>query len=388
MRILHTSDWHLGHTLYNYDRTVEHTAMLNQMKEIVTKYQPDVFLLCGDVYHTAQPSAAVQTLFTNAMVKIHQANPNMVIVITAGNHDSGSKHEIFRTPWKALNVSVIGTIDRDNLDDHIIEIHEKGFIVAVPYANGRNIPDGFFTQLLDMVNERNVDRLPVVLSAHTTVQGCDFTGHEHSNEYTVGGIDALKVDDFGENYDYLALGHIHREQFVHTGKHNVRYCGTPIPVTFDEHFRHSVSLVEIGNHGERPSVTEIEIQNPHPLVTLPGNGDFVSWDKAQELLREFDEDIAAYIRLNVEVEDFLPVEAHAVANKLTVNKKCRFCYINARRPVSKKREENVLSIQELQSEKPIDIAKRFADDSGRPFDAEMMDVFNQVLQSLQEDATK
>ena len=70
MKILHTSDWHLGHTLYNYDRTEEQMAMLLQMVNIVREEKPDVFLLCGDVYHTPQPSAAVQTMFTNALVEI------------------------------------------------------------------------------------------------------------------------------------------------------------------------------------------------------------------------------------------------------------------------------------------------------------------------------
>ena len=96
MKILHTSDWHLGHTLYNYDRTEEQADMLRQMTEIVEKHKPDVFLLSGDVYHTPQPSAAVQTMFTDAMVRIHDANPGMTIVVTAGNHDSGTRHEIFR----------------------------------------------------------------------------------------------------------------------------------------------------------------------------------------------------------------------------------------------------------------------------------------------------
>ena len=68
-------------------------AMLLQMVDIVREEKPDVFLLCGDVYHTPQPSASVQTMFTNALVEIHDANPDMTIVITAGNHDSGTKHD-------------------------------------------------------------------------------------------------------------------------------------------------------------------------------------------------------------------------------------------------------------------------------------------------------
>lgn len=143
MKILHTSDWHLGHTLYNYDRAEEQQAMLEQMVSIVEEQEPDVFLLCGDVYHTPQPSAAVQTMLSDGLVRIHEANPQMTIVMTAGNHDSGTKHEIFQTPWKALKVYAIGQLEKEDLDEHIIEVSGKGWIVAVPYANERNIPEAF-----------------------------------------------------------------------------------------------------------------------------------------------------------------------------------------------------------------------------------------------------
>ena len=171
MKILHTSDWHLGHTLYNYDRAEEQQAMLEQMVSIVEEQEPDVFLLCGDVYHTPQPSAAVQTMLSDGLVRIHEANPQMTIVMTAGNHDSGTKHEIFQTPWKALKVYAIGQLEKEDLDEHIIEVSGKGWIVAVPYANERNIPEGFFQQLLDRVAEKNTENLPVVMTAHKTVKG-------------------------------------------------------------------------------------------------------------------------------------------------------------------------------------------------------------------------
>ena len=125
MKILHTSDWHLGHTLYNYDRTEEQMVMLLQMVNIVREQKPDVFLLCGDVYHTPQPSAAVQTMFTNALVEIRDANPDMTIVITAGNHDSGTKHDIFRTPWNSLKVFTTGCIDSNHKEDMIIDFPGK-----------------------------------------------------------------------------------------------------------------------------------------------------------------------------------------------------------------------------------------------------------------------
>lgn len=387
MKILHTSDWHLGHTLYNYDRTEEQMAMLLQMINIVNEEKPDVFLLCGDVYHTPQPSAAVQTMFSNALVEIHDANPNMTIVITAGNHDSGTKHDIFRTPWKALKVYTVGNLSKDDIEEHIIELEGKGFIIAVPYCNERNMPKGLFQKLLDIVNEKNIDNLPVAMMAHTTVRGCNFAGHENASEYAVGGIDSYDLNEMGTGYDYLALGHIHHAQFIHSGKHNVRYCGTPIPVSFDENYHHSVSIIEIAKHGEKPMVKEIEI-NPHrPLVTLPTEG-VTTWENAKELLKNYPNNIEAYIRLNVEVDDFLPVEANAEALLICEDKKCRFCVINSRRTKKNCREAKVMSVQEFKTEEPIGIAKRYAEDMGIEFDSDLNELFNETLAALKDEERK
>lgn len=384
MKILHTSDWHLGHTLYNYDRTEEQMVMLLQMVNIVKEQKPDVFLLCGDVYHTPQPSSAVQTMFTNALVEIHDANPSMTIVITAGNHDSSTKHDIFRTPWKALKVYTVGGIDANRKEDMIVEVPEKGYVIAIPYVNERNMPKGLFQELLDIVEEKNTDNLPVVMSAHTTVRGCDFAGHENASEYSVGGIDSYDLEDMGTGYDYLALGHIHHGQFIHSGMHNVRYCGTPIPVSFDENYKHSVSIVEIASHGEKPSFKEIEI-NPHrPLVTLPTEG-FATWEDAKELLENFPNDIDAYIRLNVEVDDFLPVEANAEAQLICNEKKCRFCVINPRRLKKNRKEAKAMSVEEFKTEEPIEIAQRYAEDLGIEFDSDMKELFNETLAALKEE---
>ena len=384
MKILHTSDWHLGHTLYNYDRTEEQMVMLLQMVNIVREQKPDVFLLCGDVYHTPQPSAAVQTMLTNALMEIHDTNPDMTIVITAGNHDSGTKHDIFRTPWKALKVYTVGSVDANQKEDLIIEVPGKGYVIAVPYANERNMPKGLFKDLLDIANEKNVDNLPIVMMAHTTVRGCDFAGHENGSEYVVGGIDSYDLDEMGTGYDYLALGHIHHGQFIHSGKHNVRYCGTPIPVSFDENYKHSVSIVEITEHGEKPTVVEIDIDPHRPLVTLPTEG-VATWEDAKELLENYPNDIEAYIRLNVEVDDFLPVEAHAEALMICEDKKCRFCVINSQRLKKNRKEAKVMSVQEFKTEEPIGIAERYAEDLGIEFDNDLKELFNETLAALKEE---
>ena len=382
MKILHTSDWHLGHTIYNYDRTEEQTDMLNQIVEIVNNEKPDLFLLCGDVYHTAQPSASVQTMFVNALMNIHNANPEMTIVITAGNHDSGSRHEIFSAALETMKIYTIGNLTKENFDKHIIEIPNKGYVIAIPYTHERNIPEGFFQQIIDYTIKQNTNNLPIIMSAHTTVKGCDFSGHDHASEYTVGGIDTFDIDQMGEGYDYLALGHIHHEQFVHSGRHNVRYSGSPIQISFDENYPHSISIIEIDKHGDIPNTKKIEINNINPLVTLPTKG-FTTWEEAKELLQNFPNDSSAYIRLNIEIEDFIPVDANATAINIASTKQCKFCYINAKRKTQINSEEiSTMTIEEFQNESPINIVKRYTKDTNTIFNDEMIELLNAVIEEV------
>lgn len=385
MRILHTSDWHLGHMIYGYDRTEEQAAMLEAMCGIASEYKPDLFVLSGDVFHVSQPSAAVQTMFTNAVSALRHACPDMVIVITAGNHDSASRHEVFRTPWKTLGVHMTGNISKENIEDHVIELPGKGYVAAIPYCSDRNMPEGFYQSVLDHISERNQDNLPVIMTAHTTVSGCDTTGHEGMKELVVGGIDGLELSDLGTGYDYLALGHIHRPQYISGGEGRVRYSGPPLPVSFDEAYGHSVTIVDIASHGDRPKITCVEVENPCPMVTLPSEG-FATWDEAKTLLSEFPADIKAYIRLNVEAEDYLQPDAFAVAQSLTDGKACRFCHINTRRKTVSGSVRKEMSIEEFKEESPVKIAERYAEDNGISFDEELHMMFDEVLKIIEEES--
>ena len=380
MKLIHTSDWHLGHTLYGYDRTEEQLSMLSQMERLVVEHRPDALLVSGDLFHTTTPSAAVQQMFVEAMVRIHTAMPEMHIIVTAGNHDSASRHEVFRTPWRSLKVHVVGSVNRDNPKDCIIDIDGKGFVVAVPYINEHYLADDFFTSLLAIVDERNTDALPVCLMAHTTVAGSDFAGHDNATEFTAGGIDACELERFGESYDYLALGHIHKAQTLRGSNGKARYCGTPLPVSFDEGEKHSVTLVEINKHGDIPQITTIPIENPRPLVTLPAEG-FTSWDEAVTLLQSYPTDSRAYLRVNVEVQDFLPAGANAEAVRLLADKQCRFCYINTRRR-ERQPTENVadsLTVAEFRQESPLSLVRRYAADKGLLFDDDLEALLKEIM---------
>lgn len=400
MKILHTSDWHLGHTLYNYDRSGEQQAFLQQLTRIVAEEMPDAMVVSGDVYHYSTPSASTQKMYTDYMLQIHRACPGMTIVVTAGNHDSSSKLEIDSSLWSHFGVKVVGNIERNqeevNLEKHIVEVRSeeealKGYIIAVPHVYPQNFPmldtetpreerqARFFQALLDEVEKMNTEGLPVVLMAHLSLEGSDRTGHDE----TVGGIEYIPISSMGEGYDYLALGHIHCPQNIKGNGHLARYCGTPLPVSFDEVYPHSVSIAEMKGH-EEPRIRTIEIENPMPLVTLPKEA--IELEEAIKLLEEYPEDKPAYIRLNVLIKDYLAPDCNERASSAVKGKSCKFCYIKPNREKhASNNETRHLSIQEMQEISPQEIAKLYYQEAeGEEMDEELRELLSSVVQKVKE----
>lgn len=385
-RFIHTSDWHLGHVLYGHDRLAEQRVMIDRIVGIVSDEQPDALLISGDIYHTAQPSASAQSLFTDAMVRLRQACPAMSIIVTAGNHDSASRHEVFAPAWDMLGVHAVGMLDIDHPDRHIFRIGDRGIVVALPYINARHDIALISARLMARVTEINPDDLPVVIMAHTTVTGSEFTGHDDAGEHTVGGIDAVDIREFGSGYDYLALGHIHCPQWVRgTATRCARYSGSPLAVSFDEAYEHSVSLVTIDSAGCEPQVRTIPVESSRPLVTLPAEG-FAGRDEVLGLLRSFPDDIDAYIRLKVSVDDTLPPSFVDEVNDTIAPKKCRLCLINTMREATAGHDAPQLSVSELQSKRPADIFEMYMAGVGKPVTDDLRELFETVVRSVTEEA--
>lgn len=386
MKILHTSDWHLGHAIYNDSQEEAQRNMLQQMTDIVSEQQPDVFIISGDVYDTTQPSASVQQMFADAIVKLHDSYKEMTIVCIAGNHDSGSKHMIFHTPWRSLNVFMVGSIVKDsNLDDFIIEIPCKGFVVAVPFAADRYMPDDVFIKLSEKVKERNTALLPVVLTAHIAASKADWRGHDSSSDTNIGGLNCQEISIFGDDYDYIALGHIHKQQAIDK-KGRVWYSGTPIAVSFDEVYsgnEHGVLLVDCPAHKAPATIKPVAIHNIHPLVNLPYEG-FAEWEKVKELFAGYDADIPSFIRLNVEVDGYLPIGANDEAKNIAESKACKLCYIN-----SKRKEKEADSVRtktftttELKQIDFMEVAQMYIESQGEVFDDDMKSMLEEVKELL------
>ncbi len=394
-KFIHTSDWHLGQNFYGYDRSEEQQDFLRQLADIVLESKPDALLVSGDIYHTAAPSSATVALYVNAMLEIHKACPTMSIIVIAGNHDSASRLECDSRLWELAGVTVLGGIARNSdgladLNRHIIKVGDKGIVAAVPFAYPSSFPkitpdtlpvdqrqQAYFQALLDRANQENTEALPVALMAHLAVRDCDYTGHD-------GNIlmECVPISTLGQGYDYVALGHIHHPQ---TKGQRVRYCGTPLAVSFDEQCEHSVSIVEIDAHGAEPRITTRAIRNIKPLHTIPAK-DPVDFDTALELLQQYNPDERAYIRLNVQVERYLPRGSQERAAMATADKECIFCDIKKTVTTAIDQRPSQMTIEEFNSKQPIEVANQFFKEKlGMPMNEQQQEMFNYIYQLVKEE---
>lgn len=406
MRFIHTSDWHLGQIFNEYDRSPEHGMFLGELVSVVGAERPDALLVSGDIFHNSLPSAQSQKMFADAVLALGQACPGMKIVVIAGNHDSGARLDAYRNLWNRLGVRVIGGLSRQDghavFEDHIIEIQSSsgsglsGYVAAVPYVFRQNYPSrgtgeneaapslarqkAFYQDLLSHVRGIQEKRspaepLPVVLMAHLAVAGSDIKGHDEP----LGGMDYTPSDIFPEGYDYLALGHIHHPQTLRM-KPFARYSGSPIPLSFDEDYPHSVSLVDV-QAGGKVSVREIPLHCPVPVLTIPEKP--VSFDEALAALEEFPTDRCAYIRLNVKITDYLPQNASVKASMAAKGKTCRYCGMKVVKDTAMSVDNGMnLSVDEVRTLDPVEMASIYY--RGR-FGTEMDGTLEALLREVAEE---
>lgn len=371
MKIIHTSDWHLGQNFYGNERTEEHLFFLKQLCAIVDEEEPDALIISGDIYDSVAPSITAQKLYNRMILELRATAPNMKIIVTAGNHDSSSRLELNGELWNVFDVKIVGYVERNddgvNYEKHIIEIKNEsneriGYIIAVPYIYYANYPatedenvnrmQYFHQQLLNRVAERNTGNLPVVLTGHLAVSGANITGHERRNTHLV----YENIEDMGNGYDYLALGHIHHPQVVR-GNAKARYSGSPIPMSFDESYPHSVSIVEIESHGSALKIGEREIKPLVPIVTIPKN---------EESIENIIEEIGAlpkgksYVRVKLKVKDVIPMSERTQIESRFAGLEAILCELLPVREVTAgAKEQLTLATEEFKQLTPMEIAKDY-----------------------------
>ena len=390
MKIIHTSDWHIGKVLCNLDRKEDNDSMVKQLALLVEKENPDALVIAGDIFDVSTPNTIAQKSLAEYLVSLRKACPEMLIVCVSGNHDSASRHEIYQTPWNALGVKMLGKIDASDFSANVITVQDKGVIVAVPYTNERFLDTDFYASLETYVKENVADNLPIVYVGHAAIKDCNYVGHKIQDDRFIGGIECTNIAELGTLYDYVALGHIHKAQTFNQGR--ARYCGSPVPVSFDEvrsGYEHSFSVVEIASRGAMPTIQTVEVEPVNRLVNIPAE-EAAIWSDVMDELKEFPKDVKAYIRLNVLLgaTETLPFNAEEQIKAALAGKEAIWAETNSIRQVPVAIADDAakikaLTMQELQKIEPIDILKAHAANKGSEFKEEFKDMLSEILNIME-----
>ncbi|MDD7724381.1 MAG: exonuclease SbcCD subunit D C-terminal domain-containing protein [Bacteroidales bacterium] len=381
MKLLHTSDWHLGQTFCNYDRMDEHRHFMSQLADIVRAEQPDAMVVAGDIFNVPTPSASALRLFTDGLLEICRQAPQMDVFVTAGNHDSANRLEADRELWLGYRVRVHGVAPSspETVANYVHHVEGKGVFVAIPYFSPRNVDEKvLFAAADEFVRQVNTDGLPVVYMAHAAVSGSDTTGHDDA----IGGMEMEPLSNFGTEYDYLALGHIHCPQKIKGSDGRARYCGTPVAVSFDETYPHGVDIVTL-THGQAPEVRPVRIEPRLPMLTIPRSPK--PFDDALAELSALPGETEAYVRLNVLVDDYLPSDAQLRAMEVVKEKACRFCNVKLthRERIADTASTPTLHLMELKEMDPVEVARiRWREEKGKEMDAEIVKLLQGVVDEV------
>ncbi|OKI65982.1 exonuclease SbcCD subunit D [Micromonospora sp. CB01531] len=286
MKILHTSDWHVGKVLKGQSRADEHKQVLAQVIEIARVERPDLVIVAGDLYDTAAPTPEATRLVTRALTALRRTGADVVAI--GGNHDNGQALDALR-PWaEAAGITLRGSV-RDNPAEHVIDGvtagGERWQLAALPFLSQR-----YAVRAVEMyeltaaeANQTYADHLGRVLArladgftepdrvhlvtGHLTVVGASTGGGER-DAHTVLGY-AVPATVFPGNAHYVALGHLHRSQRV-IGPCPIRYSGSPLAVDFGEQENvGSVTLVEV-TATAAAQIREVPVPGAVPLRTVRG----------------------------------------------------------------------------------------------------------------------
>lgn len=292
MRILHTSDWHLGHMLYDVPRDREHERFLDWLLDAIGESRADALLIAGDVFDTSNPSAAAQAMFYRFLSRARRRYERLEIVVIGGNHDSADRLDAPTPLLDGFDIRMVGGVPRGedrrlDLDRLVVPLRDgagevRAWVAAVPFLRPADLPAvagaadplvegvrALYREVLDAARERRRPGQAIVGMGHLYMTGTRLS--ELSERRILGGNQhALPLDLFPEDVAYAALGHLHLAQQV--GRPSVRYCGSPIPLAMAEiDYPHQVCLVELDGEA-LASVTPLRVPRVVELLRIPKSG--------------------------------------------------------------------------------------------------------------------
>ena len=310
IRILHTSDWHLGHSLHGVPRGYEHASFLSWLLGVLVDENIDAILISGDVFDAANPSPDALRAWYRFLRDARKRKPNLDVIAIAGNHDSAARLEAPRALLEELNIDVVGGVAR-NADgglDHsrlVLPLRDSdgsvaAWCLAVPFLRpgdlGRTTEafDSFvesvrclYAELVDVALSREKEPKAIVAMGHCYMRSATFSELSERSLFR-GSEQALPADIFGENVSYVALGHLHLGQVV-AGDSRIRYPGSPIPLSMDEKdYCHHVCVVTLDGR-DLVGVKELRIPRSVQMLRIPEDG-ALPWSDVRQLLIRLDDE--------------------------------------------------------------------------------------------------
>lgn len=305
MKILHTSDWHLGRLLYNQKRYDESGAFLEWLLLLIDQEQIDALLVAGDVFDTTTPSNRAQELYYGFLAGISKTNCRHVVII-GGNHDSPTFLDAPKSLLNWLDIHVVGAISENPEEEIFILNDSKGeaeaIVCAVPYLRDRDVRSAEFGEssadktrklLLGISNhyreiatlarkhQKGNAELPVIGMGHLFTRNAVTTEGDGVRELYIGSIAHVDEQEISAGFDYMALGHLHLAQTA-GGSDTVRYSGSPVPMSFAEAGQTKI-VITVDFQKGRPVVREHPVPCFKELKRLSGTLESIS-DKIRELI--------------------------------------------------------------------------------------------------------
>ena len=291
MRILHSSDWHLGQHFMGKTRQAEHQAFCTWLIEQVRAHAVDAVLIAGDIFDTGAPPSYAREQYNRFIVELRATGCELVVL--GGNHDSVAMLGESKTLLAQLGTRVIPGVC-EQLDEQLLVLHRRdgspgAILCGIPFIRPRDVLQSqagqsaqdkqqslqqaiqqHYQDLYALAEAKRAELggdLPIIASGHLTTVGASAS--DSVREIYVGSLEAFPTSAFPPAA-YIALGHIHRPQKV-GGLEHIRYCGSPIALSFDEaRQQKEVLLVELDGSGLR-SIQPLPVPRFQPLLSLRGS---------------------------------------------------------------------------------------------------------------------
>jgi len=286
MKILHTADWHIGKKLHKHYLYEDFDLFINWLIKLITEQEIEAVLISGDVFDLANPSAEARKQYYRALLQLRKTNCQLII--TGGNHDSPSMLDAPKEILNELNVTVIGGMP-SKIEECLIPLQNKKgenelMVAAIPFLRDSDLRsideevvyenrieairkgiEATFTKAAK-TSKNLYPELPVLAMGHLYAAGIESSDSER--DIQIGNQAAFQASQFGTEFSYVALGHIHKPQRVNA-QIPTFYSGSPLPLSFSERKDEKRLLLIDTENGFEPE--SIAIPSFRKLIRISGN---------------------------------------------------------------------------------------------------------------------